>query len=145
MQRCLGWMGWCWIITNRLTLYRVTLCCVLVGCYTKQMRIEPATIESNIIQSINALLVGESRYLSVDDIRYRKILRECDKLIQVDPAQGYIARAMARSIVGDMQMGESDLANALKLAPGLADDVKFVWAHFLLNMGAHSSALALFK
>lgn len=109
------------------------------------MRVEPATIRVNIIQAINNLMVGDGRYLRKDDFRYRRVLHDCDKLIHVDPAQGYVTRGMARALVGDLMMGGQDFANALRLAPGLADDIRFTWAHFSLNMGDHSSALTLFK
>lgn len=110
------------------------------------MNKQPATAHQEIVDKINHFQGGTVRYLCTDDLEYRRILKECEKLIQASPHEGYVAQGMARVLACDEEAAERDFKNAARLSPG--DEMlsaEYAHCQFLVNIGRYSKALPLFR
>lgn len=108
------------------------------------MKAQPQTIQGDIIDKLNEIQLSTTTYASKDDLEYRRILRECDKLINVDPYTGYLTKGVARIIVGDEQSASEDFRTAIRISPpGSMKTAEYAWCQFLVNFGKYSEAQPL--
>lgn len=103
---------------------------------------QPATTLNTITDEINAILTESTVYLSGDDLRIRRLLHECNKLMQANAADGWICKARIAQIQGDEEAFQYAIRNAERLdSTGEWEQTKGVG---LLNLHRYSAAQDIF-
>jgi len=100
----------------------------------------PHTTINRIGARIRDILGDAAHYLSPDDFVFRRILRDCDALMKVDPIQGHLATAMALQLSGDEQGVRRHFANARRLTPDPDGQIAHLWAQATANLGLFSES-----
>lgn len=78
----------------------------------------PKTKNEELLDKINALVVRTPRFLPADDFELRKLIREVDQLIKVDPPNGYSHLSALWQMTGDRAQTLRHIDNAIALDPG---------------------------
>ena len=104
------------------------------------MSAQPQTKTNELIDSLN-LLRGSGFYADPNTLAWRKIKRDCERLLDVDPAAGWSVMGMLYATVGNVEETNACFGKALKLANELA--FKLNWCSSLSALGYFVQALEL--
>jgi tetratricopeptide (TPR) repeat protein len=101
---------------------------------------QPQTKTNELIDSLN-LLRGTGFYADANSLGWRKIKRDCERLLDVDAAAGWSVMGMLYATVGDVEETNACFARATKLTNDLA--FKLNWCSSLSALGQFVQALDL--
>lgn len=106
--------------------------------------IQPLTVANDLIAEINRVLTCAHRYLSPDDLAFRRYLAEANKLLKAKPAEGHNLLGLLHGLTGDYKSAAYHADIAISLSPG---DPVFVInkASMLANLGFFSESQKYFK
>ncbi len=78
----------------------------------------PKTKAAELNDQVNALVGQTTRWLTPDDMRLRRLIRQAEQLIGADPAEGHSSLAALYQLTGDREITLHHADNAIQLAPG---------------------------
>jgi hypothetical protein len=98
----------------------------------------PQTINIEVCNAINALILGSDRFRDRNDDNVKAIVREIEKLKKVDPRQAFVSLGSLSAICGDVDGVVAYHRKAL-LLPDQAE-TRFEYCVSLMNAGLYSFA-----
>lgn len=99
----------------------------------------PATIASDLLGRINAILGRLDGYMDEDDALLAELIRETKKLVAVDPITGHIMYARIWQLAGNIDKARHHLDNAKKLTGRI--EAEHASVPIFCNLGFFSDAL----
>lgn len=105
-------------------------------------QISPKTISEKILGQMEQAVATHSTYLSENGFEFRRLMRETDNLIGVDPFVGYSLRGLLHSLTGDVGHGLEALDKAARIDDGRdPGGIYFMRAQLYGKLGFYSKAI----
>lgn len=107
-------------------------------------KIQAETIARELTDRLNSLHASSATYVGDDDFEFRRLLRDCDKLISADAINGYACRGLAHVLTGNVDELYKHMEKAKAISGEATDFCDFMLAQALAKLGYFSRAQALF-
>jgi tetratricopeptide (TPR) repeat protein len=96
-----------------------------------------------VMDRVNAILKDLTAYVPEDNVEIRRLLKDSEASIKVNPALGHAALSVVYQIIGNAEKARYHIDNAIKLAP--SEHLLLVnKSSILINLGFYSEALPVY-
>jgi Tfp pilus assembly protein PilF len=106
------------------------------------MQIQAQTIANTLVEDANRLTENTAYFIGLDNMEWRRLVREAIKLRNIDPHAGWAVLGMLYGIVGDVDQMNQAFRSSIDLRNNPTTIVN--WIGNLVSVGQFSAAQELF-